>query len=177
MVFLVQKLLPVRYACAFAKLSCCRVVYAFFLTLHCATNTESKKELGQVKSPVKIDASAAGAKLEFSDTGASQPASSPEPSACTTKDAKGLTVPFASEPVNRRYKVLIKTVVRTGPQMNSEKADPSVLAKGFEFVATEQGTLPCGTARVHFEQGWVSTMASDGRTILELLEDLDEPVE
>ena len=145
--------------------------------MHCGTNLESKKELGQVKSPVKIDASAAGAKLDFSNTEASEPAPSPESSACATKDGKGLTVPFASEPVNRRYKVLIKTVVRTGPQMNSEKADPSVLAKGVEFVATEQGTLPCGTERVHFDQGWVSSIASDGRTILELLEDLDEPVE
>ena len=34
-----------------------------------------------------------------------------------------------------------------------------------------------GHTRVKFAGGWVSDKASDGRQILELIEDLDEPVE
>jgi hypothetical protein len=149
---------------------------------------------------VKVDAAASGAgaagqsEAEAATSSASEP--EPEPAAVPTAAAAAAqevaaapaaaaapaeeAVPpaqaeVATNPVSRQYKVLIKTVVRAGYQMDSAKG--GVLAKDEVIDVSEEAPLPNGITRFKYAGGWVSDKASDGRQILELLEDDDEPVE
>ena len=85
-------------------------------------------------------------------------------------------VAYTVGPVQRKYRVLLKTVVRTAADPGSDKI--GILAKGGEIMADQEGVCETAAAiRVHFTDGWISTCASDGRKILELLQDFDDPVE
>ena len=80
-------------------------------------------------------------------------------------------------------KVLIKTVIRSGHAMDSGKLGE--IPKGQIISVCEEAQLPSGVTRFRYvgspspslPAGWVSEKAGDGRQILELLEDDDDPVE
>lgn len=76
--------------------------------------------------------------------------------------------PAAVEELLGEYMCVKKTVVRTGFEMESDKAEPSILKKGTAVVATEARRNEAGILRVKFgEAAWVSATSSAGDVILE----------
>ena len=71
----------------------------------------------------------------------------------------------------RRYRSLLRGVVRKGSAVDSEKVAGTVMAKNRVIEALEELTLPSGQVRVRFENGWVSVSDSSGRPILALLDE------
>ena len=79
------------------------------------------------------------------------------------------------KPNPRRYKALLRGVIRIGSALDSEKvAGNSVLSKQRVITALEEVTLPNGQMRVRFEDGWVSINDSAGRQILALVDEENE---
>ena len=92
---------------------------------------------------------------------ATSPAPAPGPGSAP---APATTPAAASAGAGTRYRVMKKTIVRVGSAMDSDKAEPSVLAAGVEFDALElQGT------RVKFSGGWVSLTTATGAAVLEAI--------
>ncbi len=69
------------------------------------------------------------------------------------------------------YRVLNKTLVRSGVEADSPKVGP--VEAGEILIALDTATNSSGNQRVQFERGWVSVVAGNGATILEPLRGAD----
>jgi hypothetical protein len=64
-----------------------------------------------------------------------------------------------------RYKAIAGGVIRESADMESEKAGK--LKEGEEIDVTEVVVTESGTTRVHFDRGWASVRAKNGKALLE----------
>jgi hypothetical protein len=109
-------------------------------------------------------AAAAPAAAEEEAVEATMPTDAPVPAAqaaapaLTPRDGFGLSK-------MRNYVCVKKTVIRSGFDMDSDKA--GVLAVGAVIVPQRKQVNENGIARIKFSQGWVSMSTSDGDTIME----------
>jgi hypothetical protein len=87
-----------------------------------------------------------------------QPAAQPAAQALTPQGGFGLSK-------MRNYVCVKKTVIRSGFDMDSDKA--GVLAVGSVIVPQRKQVNENGIARIKFSQGWVSMATSDGDTIMD----------
>ena len=93
----------------------------------------------------------------------------------TTQEVASVGPERVSSEAPRRYKSLLRGVIRTGSALDSEKVgSSSVLSKERVITALEEVTLPNGQVRVRFEDGWVSATDSKGRKILALMDEEGE---
>ena len=74
---------------------------------------------------------------------------------------------------SKRYRSLLRGVVREGSAVDSEKTS-TILGKNRVIHVVEEITLPTGQIRVRFDEGWVSVSDSAGRKIIALLVDGEE---
>jgi hypothetical protein len=61
-----------------------------------------------------------------------------------------------STEVNGFYRVLNPILIRTGSEMDSSQAEPSMLDEGQVIEVTESLGLESGVIRLHFKEGWIS---------------------
>ena len=108
----------------------------------------------------------------------SRPQPAPEPSSSWSVDVGGsgvragaggsaAPIPTASEEVIAAFTAVVKSVVRSGAELDSEKV--GVVNPGDEVLALAERRVG-STMRVRFSRGWVSVSSSDGATILESVE-------
>ena len=108
----------------------------------------------------------------------SRPQPAPEPSSSWSVDVGGsgvragaggsaAPIPTASEEVIAAFTAVVKSVVRSGAELDSEKV--GVVNPGDEVLALAERRVG-STTRVRFSRGWVSVSSSDGATILESVE-------
>lgn len=96
---------------------------------------------------------------------------------CSVQQAADTGPKHVSVARPRRYRALLRGVIRTGCALDSEKVGSQncdcVLSKQRVITALEEVTLPNGQVRVRFEDGWVSVTDPAGRKILALEEESD----
>eukprot|EP01044_Picomonas_judraskeda_P004067 COSAG03_NODE_350_length_8727_cov_145.845913_7_plen_889_part_00 len=103
-------------------------------------------------------------KTPTASSAAERPLTPREP--VTTKPSSEPTAP--AEEVIGAYTVVLKSVVRAGFGMDSEKV--GTVKKGEEVLCYEERENENGVTRVRFDRGWVSLTSSKGDVILEAVE-------
>eukprot|EP01043_Picozoa_sp_COSAG02_P016469 COSAG02_NODE_725_length_18021_cov_392.218279_12_plen_1174_part_00 len=143
-----------------------------------STKARKKESTKPPQSPSKVSAEqeradTAGAQAAVLTTADEQPASQPMVIKCSAGVESSIdasqhgAATAAVVGVRPRYKAVASGVIRSGVEMNSEKAGKLVVGEVFVALATQ---VVGDTTRVQCDRGWVSARAKSGKKILQLLD-------